>query len=44
MGVRKKFFTKRVVGDWNRIPRVVVTAPSPTEFRKSLKNVLRHMV
>lgn len=27
---RKKFFTKRVIGLWNRLPRAMVTAPSLT--------------
>ncbi|XP_053852363.1 uncharacterized protein LOC128817666 isoform X2 [Vidua macroura] len=38
-----KFFPQRVVGHWNRLPREVVTAPSPTQFKKLLDNALRHM-
>ncbi|KAJ7398546.1 hypothetical protein BTVI_124090 [Pitangus sulphuratus] len=30
--IRKKFFTQRVFGHWNRFPREVVTAPSLKEF------------
>ncbi|KFW88631.1 hypothetical protein N305_04998, partial [Manacus vitellinus] len=33
VGIRKKFFTQRVIGHWNRLPREVVTAPSLTEFK-----------
>ncbi|GAB0181631.1 mitochondrial enolase superfamily member 1 [Grus japonensis] len=39
---RKRFFTERVVGHWNRVPREVVTAPSLTEFKKHLDNALSH--
>ncbi|KAJ7424031.1 hypothetical protein BTVI_07930 [Pitangus sulphuratus] len=44
LDIRKRFFTQRVVGCWNRLPREVVTAPSLTEFKKRLDNALRHMV
>ena len=43
MDFRKRFFTERVVGHWNRLPREEVTAPSLSEF-KSLDSALSHMV
>ncbi|KAJ7400194.1 hypothetical protein BTVI_107527 [Pitangus sulphuratus] len=42
--IRKRFFTQRMFGHWNRLPREVVAAPSLTEFKKHLDNTLRHMV
>ncbi|GAB0188349.1 mitochondrial enolase superfamily member 1 [Grus japonensis] len=44
LDIRKRFFTERVVGHWNRLPREVVTAPSLTEFKKHLDNALSHML
>ena len=44
LDIRKRFFTERVVGHWNRLPREVVTAPSLTEFNKRLDNTLSHML
>ncbi|RMC06728.1 hypothetical protein DUI87_16172 [Hirundo rustica rustica] len=41
---RERFFTQRVAGHYNRLPRKVVTAPNLTEFRKSVDNALRHMM
>jgi len=32
----KKFFTVRVVKQWNRLPREVVEAPSPETFKVKL--------
>ncbi|GAB0204784.1 hypothetical protein GRJ2_002944000 [Grus japonensis] len=44
LAIRKRFFTEKVVGHWNRLPREVVTAPSLTEFKKHLDNALSHML
>lgn len=34
--IRKRFFTQRVVGHWNRIPTEVGTAPTLSEFKEHL--------
>ena len=44
LDIRKKFFTERVVSHWNRLLREAVTAPSLSEFRECLDNILSHMV
>ena len=44
LDVRERFFTERVVGPWNRLPREVVTAPSPSEFKERLDDALSHTV
>uniref|UniRef100_A0A8B9BRL7 Reverse transcriptase domain-containing protein n=1 Tax=Anser brachyrhynchus TaxID=132585 RepID=A0A8B9BRL7_9AVES len=44
LDIRKRFFTKRVVAHWNRLPSEVVTAPSLSEFKKHLDCALSHMV
>ena len=43
LGVRKRFFTKRVVGHCNRLPRAVIMALSLLEFKKHLDKAPRHM-
>jgi len=42
--IRKRFFTKRVVAHWSRLPSEVVTAPSLSELKKRLDCALSHMV
>jgi len=44
LGIRKRFFTERVVGHWDRLRREVVTAPSLSEFEGRLDDALSHMV
>ena len=44
LDIRKRFFTERVVGHWNRLPREVVRAPSLSEFKERLDDTLSHMV
>lgn len=44
MDIRKKFFTQRTVGHWNRLPGEVVMTASLSEFKEHLVNVFSHMV
>ena len=44
LDIRKRFFTERVVGHWNRLPREVVNAPSLSDFKRLLDCALSHMV
>ena len=44
LGVRKRFYTERVLRHWDRIPRAMVRALSLPEFKKCLDNALRHRV
>ena len=42
LDIRKMFFTERVVGPWNRIPKVM--APSLSEFKECLDDAFSHMI
>ena len=44
LDIRGKFFTKRVVRCWNRLPREVVDAPSLEVFKARLDGVLDSLV
>lgn len=43
LGIRKRFFTQRLHGHWNKLPREVFTAHSLLELKECLDNALRHM-
>ncbi|KFR13181.1 hypothetical protein N306_12386, partial [Opisthocomus hoazin] len=44
LDIRKKFFTMRVVKDWNRLPREVVEAPSLETFKARLDRALSNLI
>ncbi|KFM11773.1 hypothetical protein AS27_15269, partial [Aptenodytes forsteri] len=44
LDIRKKFFTKRVVRYWNRLPIEVVDAPSLEVFKARLDGPLSNLV
>jgi len=40
LDVRERFFTKRVIGHWSRLPRKVVMVPRLSEFKEHLDDAL----
>ncbi|KFR12990.1 hypothetical protein N306_11113, partial [Opisthocomus hoazin] len=44
LGIRKVFFTMRVVRHWNRLPREAVDAPSLEMFKARLDGALSNLV
>jgi len=44
LDIRKKFFTMRVVKDWNGLPREAVEAPSLETFKTRLDRALSNLV
>jgi len=44
LGVRKKFFTMRLVRHWHRLPREAVAAPSLVVFKARLDGALSNLV
>ncbi|KFP12644.1 hypothetical protein Z169_07588, partial [Egretta garzetta] len=44
LGIRKKFFTVKVVTHWNRLPREVVEAPSLGTFKTRLDGALSNLI
>jgi len=44
LDIRKKFFTMRVVRQWNRVPSEVVDAPCLEAFKARLGGALSNLV
>jgi len=44
LGIRKTFFTVRVVKHWNRLPREVVEVPALETFKARLDRTLSNLV
>ncbi|KFR03835.1 hypothetical protein Y956_13166, partial [Nipponia nippon] len=44
LGIRKTFFTMRVVKHWHRLPREAVDAPSLETFKARLDGALSNLI
>jgi len=44
LGLRKKYFTVRVVKHWNKLPREVLDAPSLETFKARLGGALTNLI
>jgi len=44
LGIRRRFFTMKVVKHWNGLPREVVEAPSLETFKAKLDGALSNLV
>ncbi|KFW03375.1 hypothetical protein N327_12301, partial [Fulmarus glacialis] len=44
LGIRKRFFTMRVVKHWNRLPGEAVDAPSLETFKVRLDGALSNLI
>ncbi|KFZ45849.1 hypothetical protein N321_03506, partial [Antrostomus carolinensis] len=44
LDIRRKFFTQRVVGHWNRLPRGAVDVPSLEAFKARLDGALGSLI
>lgn len=42
--IRRRFFTKKVVSNWSRIPRGRVMTPSQSKSQESMDKVLGHLL
>ncbi|KFZ62430.1 hypothetical protein N321_04315, partial [Antrostomus carolinensis] len=42
--IRRKFFTRKVVSHWDRLPREVVDAPSLEAFKARLDGALGSLI
>lgn len=44
LDIRKRFFTEKVIGFWNSLPREMVIAATLIKFKKCLDIILRYKV